>query len=122
MINIYGLQESSAKFSLWNRIADFMHHHNGKFILFCDMNTDRHENERFGSLFSSLEADHFNSFIDSSGLIDLPIKEILEVLPDIRIKALDRMWSDHTPIHLHVLKSDFGPTPFKFYNLWLLRD
>ncbi|PWA48196.1 RNA-directed DNA polymerase, eukaryota [Artemisia annua] len=136
MINIYGPQESSAKFSLWNRIADFMHHHNGKFILFGDMNTARHENERFGSLFSSLEADHFNSFIDSSGIIDLPIRghyftwmnkagtklKILEVLPDIRIMALDRMWSDHTPIHLHVLKSDLGPTPFKFYNLWLLRD
>ncbi|PWA74893.1 RNA-directed DNA polymerase, eukaryota [Artemisia annua] len=146
MINIYGPRESSAKFSLWNRIAKFMHHHHGKFILFGDMNTVRHENERFGSLFSRLEADHFNSFIDSSGLIDLPIgdryftwmnkagkklsklhrflfsKEILEVLHDIHITALDRMLSDHTPILLHVLKSDLGPNPFKFYNSWLLRD
>ncbi|PWA53948.1 RNA-directed DNA polymerase, eukaryota [Artemisia annua] len=123
-----------------------MHHHHGKFILFGDMNTVRHENKRFGSLFSRLEADHFNSFIDSSGLIDLPIGdryftwmnkvgtkhsklhhflfsvEILEVLRDIRITSLDRTWSDHTHILLHVLKSDFGPNPFKFYNSWLLRD
>ncbi|GJT27996.1 hypothetical protein Tco_0908271 [Tanacetum coccineum] len=47
---------------------------------------------------------------------------ILEVIPDIRVKAIDRMWSDHTPILLYVMKSDFGPTPFNFYNSWLNRD
>ncbi|GJR92162.1 RNA-directed DNA polymerase, eukaryota [Tanacetum coccineum] len=73
MINIYGPQDSSTKSSLWNRIADFMHHHKGKFILFGDMNVVRNENESFGSIFSQIEADHFNSFIDLNGLIDLPI-------------------------------------------------
>ncbi|GJU14888.1 RNA-directed DNA polymerase, eukaryota, reverse transcriptase zinc-binding domain protein [Tanacetum coccineum] len=145
MINIYAPQELSAKSSLWNKIADFMHQHNGKFILFGDMNVVRHENERFSSIFSSLDADHYNTFIDSSGLI-LPIggrlftwmnkagtklskldrflitEDVLDSTLDIRITALDRLWSDHTPILLHVLKSNFGPTPFKFYNSWLLRD
>ncbi|GJW90006.1 RNA-directed DNA polymerase, eukaryota, reverse transcriptase zinc-binding domain protein [Tanacetum coccineum] len=41
---------------------------------------------------------------------------------DIRITALDRIWSDHNPILLHVDKIDFGPSPFKLYNSWLLRD
>ncbi|GKB81766.1 RNA-directed DNA polymerase, eukaryota, reverse transcriptase zinc-binding domain protein [Tanacetum coccineum] len=45
MINIYGPQVSLAKAILWNRIGDFMHQH----------------------------ADNFNSFIDNSGLIDLPL-------------------------------------------------
>ncbi|GJV79048.1 hypothetical protein Tco_1514918 [Tanacetum coccineum] len=36
--------------------------------------------------------------------------------------ALDRLWSDHNPILLHVTKEDFGPSPFKLYNSWLLRD
>ncbi|GKC23096.1 RNA-directed DNA polymerase, eukaryota, reverse transcriptase zinc-binding domain protein, partial [Tanacetum coccineum] len=143
---IYGPQESSAKSHFWNRIADFMNEHNGKFILFGDMNTVRHENERSGSLFSHIEADHFNSFIDSTGLIDLPIRGryftwmnkagtklskldrflisegIIEDIPDIKIMVIDRMWSDHSPILLHVKKADFGPSPFKFYNLWLNRD
>ncbi|GKE11873.1 hypothetical protein Tco_1415424 [Tanacetum coccineum] len=48
--------------------------------------------------------------------------EVLEILPDIRITALDRLWSDHTPILLHILKYDFGPIPFKLYNSWLSRD
>ncbi|PWA66827.1 RNA-directed DNA polymerase, eukaryota, Reverse transcriptase zinc-binding domain protein [Artemisia annua] len=52
----------------------------------------------------------------------LILEEILEALPDIRITALDRLWSDHTPILLHVTKSDFGPSLFKQYNSWLLRD
>nr|GFC55952.1 RNA-directed DNA polymerase, eukaryota, reverse transcriptase zinc-binding domain protein [Tanacetum cinerariifolium] len=47
---------------------------------------------------------------------------VLEAIPDICITTLDRLWSDHTPILLHVSKSDFGPTPFKFYNPWLLHD
>ncbi|GKC21882.1 hypothetical protein Tco_1024032 [Tanacetum coccineum] len=49
-------------------------------------------------------------------------KGILEVIPDIRVKAIDRMRSDHTPNPLHVMKSDFGPTLFNFYNSWLNRD
>nr|GEX23007.1 ribonuclease H-like domain-containing protein [Tanacetum cinerariifolium] len=146
MINIYAPQESSAKFSLWNKIAVFMQHQDGKFILFGDMNIVRHENERFGYIISNYEAGQFNSFIHSSGLINLSIggcyytwmnkagtklskldrflifEDILDTLPDTRITALDRLWSDHTPILLHVLKSDFGPSPFKIYNSWLLRD
>ncbi|GJR70159.1 RNA-directed DNA polymerase, eukaryota, reverse transcriptase zinc-binding domain protein [Tanacetum coccineum] len=43
-------------------------------------------------------------------------------LPDVRITALDRLWSDHNPILLHIDKTDFCPTPFKLYNSWLLRD
>ncbi|GKB48572.1 RNA-directed DNA polymerase, eukaryota, reverse transcriptase zinc-binding domain protein [Tanacetum coccineum] len=132
MINIYGPQESSAKSHLWNRIADFMNEHNGKFILFGDMNTVWHENERSGSLFSRIKADHFNTFIDSTSLIDLPMggryftwmnkagtklnkldrflisEGIIEYIPDIIITAIDRMWSDHSPILLHaeVRKND----------------
>ncbi|GJU75640.1 putative RNA-directed DNA polymerase, eukaryota, reverse transcriptase zinc-binding domain protein [Tanacetum coccineum] len=48
--------------------------------------------------------------------------EVWEILPDIRITALDRLWSDHTPILFHILKFDFGLIPFKLYNSWLSRD
>ncbi|GJV89185.1 RNA-directed DNA polymerase, eukaryota, reverse transcriptase zinc-binding domain protein [Tanacetum coccineum] len=110
------------------------------------MNVVGHENERFGSIFSRHDDVHFNAFIDSSGLIDLPIggwlftwmnkagtklskldrflitEDVLDSTPDIRIMALDFLWSNHTPILLHVLKPEFGQTPFMFYNSWLLRD
>ncbi|GKB60712.1 RNA-directed DNA polymerase, eukaryota, reverse transcriptase zinc-binding domain protein [Tanacetum coccineum] len=146
MINIYGPQDSLAKAILWNRIGDFMHQHAGKSIIFGDMNVVCNENERSGSLFSRQDADNFNSFIDNSGLIDLPLgrrlftrmnkagtklskldrflisKEVAEGLLNVRVTAIDRLWSDHNPILLHVSKSDFGPTRFKFFYSWLLRD
>ncbi|GJU81956.1 hypothetical protein Tco_1284321 [Tanacetum coccineum] len=83
-----------------------MHHHNGSYIMFGDMNAVRNAQERFGATLNSIEADHFNSFIDSTGLIT----------------ALDRLWSDHNPILLHIDKTDSVPSPFKLYNSWLLRD
>ncbi|GJX45734.1 RNA-directed DNA polymerase, eukaryota, reverse transcriptase zinc-binding domain protein [Tanacetum coccineum] len=137
MINIYGPQESSAKSHFWNRIADFMNEHNGKFILFGDMNTVRHENERSGSLFSHIEADHFNSFIDSTGLIDLPIggryftwmnkagtklsklmipisEGIIDDIPDIIITVIDRLCGRSFSYSPSLKKADLVPSPFKF--------
>nr|GEV35059.1 putative RNA-directed DNA polymerase, eukaryota, reverse transcriptase zinc-binding domain protein [Tanacetum cinerariifolium] len=115
MINIYGPQESAAKSSLWNRLAEFMNQHNGKFILFSDFNTVLHEHERSGSLFSRIEAEHFNAFIDSTYLIDHPIRGrhftwmnkagtklskldsflisegVMKDIPDIKVTALERL-------------------------------
>ncbi|GJU02309.1 reverse transcriptase domain-containing protein [Tanacetum coccineum] len=90
--------------------------------------------------------EHMKKSFSNPSLIDLPIRgrlytwfnkagtklskldrflisdEVLEILPDIRITALDRLWSDHTPILFHILKCDIGSIPFKLYNSWLSRD
>ncbi|GJY54011.1 RNA-directed DNA polymerase, eukaryota, reverse transcriptase zinc-binding domain protein [Tanacetum coccineum] len=73
MVNILRPQDHVSKLALWNRLTDFMHHHNGSYIMFGDMNAVRNAQERFGTTLNSIEADHFNSFIDSTGLVDLPI-------------------------------------------------
>nr|GEX75066.1 RNA-directed DNA polymerase, eukaryota [Tanacetum cinerariifolium] len=98
VINIYGPQESAAKSSLWNRLAELMNQHNGKFILFGDFNTVLHEYERSGSI------------------------GVMEDIPNIKVTAIERLWSDHSPILLHSKKANFGPFPFKLYNSWLSRD
>ncbi|GJW07795.1 RNA-directed DNA polymerase, eukaryota, reverse transcriptase zinc-binding domain protein [Tanacetum coccineum] len=49
-------------------------------------------------------------------------EEVAEALPDVRVTAIDHLWSDHNHILLHVSKSDFGPTPFKLFHSRLLRD
>ncbi|GJR92160.1 RNA-directed DNA polymerase, eukaryota, reverse transcriptase zinc-binding domain protein [Tanacetum coccineum] len=108
MINIYGPQDSLAKSSLWNRIADFMHHHKGKFILFGDMNVVRNENESFGSIFSQIEADHFNSFIGLNGLIDLPIG--------------GRLYTWMNKAGTKLSKLDQFLISDELYNSWLSRD
>ncbi|GJR70644.1 RNA-directed DNA polymerase, eukaryota, reverse transcriptase zinc-binding domain protein [Tanacetum coccineum] len=118
MVNIYGPQDHVSKLALWNRLTDFMHHHNGSYIMFGDMNAVRNAQERFGTSLNSIEADHFNSFIDSTGLVDFPIggrsftwmnkagtklskldrflisEDVTIRLPDVRITALDRTIGD----------------------------
>ncbi|GJY81186.1 RNA-directed DNA polymerase, eukaryota, reverse transcriptase zinc-binding domain protein [Tanacetum coccineum] len=88
-------------------------------------NFARHQ--RSGSLFSCIEADHFNSFIDSTCLIDLTMGGRYFTWMNkagTKLNKLDRFLisEDHSPILLHVKKSNFGPSPFKFYNSWLNRD
>ncbi|GKE65662.1 RNA-directed DNA polymerase, eukaryota, reverse transcriptase zinc-binding domain protein, partial [Tanacetum coccineum] len=124
MVNIYGPQDQVSKLALWNRLQGFMHLHNSSYILFGDMNTVWNEQERVdlpigGRCFTwmnkaSTKLSKLDRFIISKYVIDL--------LPDIRITVLDRIWSDHNLILLHVDKIDFGPSPFKLYNSWLLRD
>ncbi|GJY79978.1 RNA-directed DNA polymerase, eukaryota, reverse transcriptase zinc-binding domain protein [Tanacetum coccineum] len=114
------------------------HHHNGSYIMFGDMNAVRNEQESVGSIFNNIEADYFNSFIDASGLVDLPIggrcftwmnkagtnlskldpvilyEDVIDFLTRLFVlTALDRIWSDHKPILLMMTKIDFVPSPSK---------
>nr|GEW42018.1 RNA-directed DNA polymerase, eukaryota, reverse transcriptase zinc-binding domain protein [Tanacetum cinerariifolium] len=89
-----------------------------------------------------IKADTFNTFITNNDLIDLPMggclftwmnkagiklskldwfllfDNVVEALPDVQVTALDRLWSDHNPILLHCMKSDYGLTPFRLYHSW----
>nr|GEW29064.1 RNA-directed DNA polymerase, eukaryota, reverse transcriptase zinc-binding domain protein [Tanacetum cinerariifolium] len=123
----------------------FIHRHSGKHVLFGDLNEVRNKFERFGSSFSTSEAHIFNTFIDSSGLIEIPMggrrftwmdregsklskldcflltDSILDSQPGLVDTVLDHGWSDHNPILLHVQKSNYGPVPFKFFHSQLQR-
>ncbi|GJR92534.1 RNA-directed DNA polymerase, eukaryota [Tanacetum coccineum] len=44
---------------------------------------------------------------------------LLSAFPLISAICLDRHLSDHRPILLKEVFSDFGPTPFRFYHSWL---
>nr|GFA02235.1 RNA-directed DNA polymerase, eukaryota, reverse transcriptase zinc-binding domain protein [Tanacetum cinerariifolium] len=47
---------------------------------------------------------------------------VMEDILDIKVTAIERLWSDHSHIRLHSKKADFGPSPFKLYNSWLSKD
>ncbi|GKB00766.1 hypothetical protein Tco_0828759 [Tanacetum coccineum] len=73
------------------------------------------KNERSGSLFSRQDADNFNSFIDKSGLINLPLGGRLFTWMNkagTKLSKLDRFLISE--------ESDFGPIPFKLFHSWLL--
>ncbi|GJU71917.1 hypothetical protein Tco_1263322 [Tanacetum coccineum] len=87
---------------------------------------------RFGGIISIWDPNTFSKeeiWCDDSFIIvkghwknSVGIFSMINAIPDIHITALDHLWSDHTPILFHVKKSNFGPSPFKLYNSWLLRD
>ncbi|GKB72656.1 RNA-directed DNA polymerase, eukaryota [Tanacetum coccineum] len=56
MVNIYGPQDNEAKRNLWAKLLEFGQSHQGRFILFGDMNVVRDENERSDSLIDSGQA------------------------------------------------------------------
>ncbi|GJT70269.1 retrovirus-related pol polyprotein from transposon TNT 1-94 [Tanacetum coccineum] len=146
MINIYGPHETVAKTSLWSRMMDFIVTHEGHYIIFGDMNEVHDESERHGTVFSRLEAHTFNSFIDDTGLVDLPLggrsytwmnkegtemskldrflvsNSVMDAFPDLKVTALARGWSDHILLMLHNEKVDYGPVPFRFFHSWMQRD
>ncbi|GJT48934.1 RNA-directed DNA polymerase, eukaryota [Tanacetum coccineum] len=98
--------------------------------------------KRYGSSFNMLGARRFNEFIKSSGLVDINLEGykftwshpsaskmskldrflvtegMLASFPSLTAECLDRHLSDHRPIFLHEVVTDFGPTPFRFYHSW----
>ncbi|GJU10022.1 RNA-directed DNA polymerase, eukaryota, reverse transcriptase zinc-binding domain protein [Tanacetum coccineum] len=142
MINIYGPQDLSAKAILWNRIGDFMHQHAGTYIIFGDMNSVCNENKRSGSLFSRQDADNFNSFIENSSLIDLPLggrlftwmnkagtklskldrflisEEVVEALPNLLRDSFDEVIKMELP---KLEEHNFGRKLLSYENFHLLK-
>nr|KAJ0215732.1 hypothetical protein LSAT_V11C300154700 [Lactuca sativa] len=118
----------------------------GDYIIFSDFNAVRGEDERFRSIFCHACAGDFNDFIDDISVVDvlmvgkiftrvdpknvnlnkmdrfLVSESIFDRFQDLQVVMLDRKSSDHRPILIHDYKVDYGPTPCKFYNSWMLLD
>nr|GEX19049.1 RNA-directed DNA polymerase, eukaryota [Tanacetum cinerariifolium] len=111
-----------------------------------DFNDVRCKEERLGSLFNSLSARVFNRFLESARLVEVKVEGysftwshpsaakmskldrflvtdgILLLFPSITALCLDWHLSDHRPILLHEVHTDFGPIPFRFYHSWFRLD
>ncbi|GJR44673.1 RNA-directed DNA polymerase, eukaryota, reverse transcriptase zinc-binding domain protein, partial [Tanacetum coccineum] len=144
MINVYAPQDDSKKEKLWNDIFDFMNSNRGHHLIFGDFNVVRFASERFGTAFNHASANVFNQFIRDAHLWDIPLgghlftrfnkhgdklskidcfltsDSFAPLLQKFSDHVLDCLISDHRPILLSPVSNDFGPTPFKFYNSWLL--
>ncbi|GKC14188.1 putative RNA-directed DNA polymerase, eukaryota, reverse transcriptase zinc-binding domain protein [Tanacetum coccineum] len=66
---------------------------------------------------SQAEANTFNTFITSNGLIELPMgSRLFTWMNKISYGRIT------TPILFHCTKADYGPTPFILYHSWFNRD
>ncbi|GJW10564.1 RNA-directed DNA polymerase, eukaryota [Tanacetum coccineum] len=143
IISVYAPQSVSSKRMLWSYLESLITSWNGESLIMGDFNEVRCIEERWGSVFNSHGANAFNSFISNSGLNDIQLEGfsftwvhpsatkmskldrflmsngLLSAFPLISAICLDRHLSDHRPILLKEVFSDFGPTPFRFYHSWL---
>ncbi|GJT85375.1 RNA-directed DNA polymerase, eukaryota, partial [Tanacetum coccineum] len=127
---------------LWDYLHFIIDNWAGEVVIMGDFNEVHTQDERFGSIFNIQGAAIFNSFISSSGLVDVPMgrcsftwvhksaakmskldrflisEGLMESCPNISATSLDRYLSDHRPILLRELCFDYGPTPFRFYHYW----
>nr|GEZ72331.1 RNA-directed DNA polymerase, eukaryota [Tanacetum cinerariifolium] len=146
IVVIYAPQSFGLKHILWDYISGLITHWNEETIVLGDFNEMRSEDERFGSIFHQSYAREFNYFISSSGLLEvkmegysftwshssaskmskldrfLVFEGIFMTFPTISAICLDRHLSDHCPILLNEIHTDYGPTPFWVYHSWFKRD
>nr|GEW87764.1 RNA-directed DNA polymerase, eukaryota, reverse transcriptase zinc-binding domain protein [Tanacetum cinerariifolium] len=71
MVNVCGTQDPIAKATVWNNLITFIQQHQGRYVVFGDLNEVRDESKRVGTNFSRSEAHLFNSFVDDSGLKEM---------------------------------------------------
>ncbi|GKA13730.1 RNA-directed DNA polymerase, eukaryota [Tanacetum coccineum] len=142
VISVYAPQSLSSKQMLWSYISSLIVRWNGECLVMGDFNEVRCKEERWGSTFNAHGANVFNTFISSSGLIDVQLEGyaftwahpsaskmskldrflvsdgLISSFPHISAICLDRHLSDHRPILLRECISDFGAIPFRFYHSW----
>ncbi|GJV11474.1 RNA-directed DNA polymerase, eukaryota, reverse transcriptase zinc-binding domain protein [Tanacetum coccineum] len=145
MVNVYGPQDSTAKTTLWRSLISFVQHHQGRYVFFRDLNEVRDKSERSRTNYSRLEPQVFNNFVADYRLHEMTMggksftwmnklgikmskldrfllsEEVLDDNHDLKAIVLDRVWSNHSPILLHALKTDYGLIPFKIFHSWFNR-
>ncbi|GKD00277.1 RNA-directed DNA polymerase, eukaryota, partial [Tanacetum coccineum] len=111
MIGVYAPQDLSEKRMLWNYLHGVLSRWQGETIVMGDFNEVRVPSERYDSVFNKHRASMFNSFINSSSLINVPLGLLCQ-FPAMTGLILTRHLSDHKPI---LLKE---PIPFKMFLSW----
>lgn len=113
-------------------------------LLWGNFNSIRWAKEKSTYRRPTRHMDCFNSFINDASLLDIPLtnglytwsnfrdpptltlidrflatKEFLQKFQNVVSKHLHRPTSDYYPIHLSFGLNKWGPSPFRFENVWL---
>ncbi|XP_071730314.1 uncharacterized protein [Rutidosis leptorrhynchoides] len=143
IVNVYGPHNDNDKSIFFDSLDVLLNVSNVDWIIGGDFNEVRFSSECQNSRFISRRACVFNDFIDRNQLIEIPLlgKRFTRISDDGRklskldrflvnesfvqtwghtsVIALDRRTSDHCPLILRDSNIDFGPKPFKLFNIWL---
>ncbi|GKV01295.1 hypothetical protein SLEP1_g13859 [Rubroshorea leprosula] len=127
--------------ALWKELINWINSRKGKWCLEGDFNAIRKVRERVGCREVLREMREFDCFIHDAGLVDLPLvgrkytwynsnsqymsridryllfEEWLMKWSNVKQWRLRRTVSDHCPILLKDKKINWGPKPFKFFDI-----
>ncbi|XP_022003348.1 uncharacterized protein LOC110900791 [Helianthus annuus] len=141
--NIYAPNDPISRRGLWADLIQAIDTNSGMWLLMGDFNDVRSQDEIMNSEFVELNAWHFNSFIQITDLHEynmgghkftymsdsgVKLSKLDRFLVSKSFKdrwllaattALTRYTSDHCPIVLSTVPTDFGHVPFRFFNTWL---
>ncbi|KAL6521526.1 hypothetical protein OROGR_018095 [Orobanche gracilis] len=109
MVNVYAPQTNGDKRDLWTKLSQVIQAEQGWWIVLGDFNAVREPDERKNSCFDLVCARDFNDFLDNTGL------------REYNLKALIREHSDHAPLCLSLIDTNFGPKPFRWFDSWFDR-
>ncbi|XP_022017530.1 uncharacterized protein LOC110917248 [Helianthus annuus] len=143
VVNVYAFNDPLDRRLLWRDLLDVKSSRSGLWVFVGDFNDVRHPAERLNSEFVALNATYFNQFIHLAGLLEyqmggkkftfhsdnglhkskldryLVCHNFMNEWPEASVVALSNVVSDHCPILLSVVSTDFGPVPCRLFNSWL---
>ncbi|XP_071739306.1 uncharacterized protein [Rutidosis leptorrhynchoides] len=143
VVNVYGPHKDDEKKKFWDSLQDLMSFDNDEWVIGGDFNEVRSQDERQNSIFIERRAKLFNNFIEQSHLIEVPLlgkkftrisydgkkfskldwflvsEAFINSWGDVSTITLDRNSLDHYPLMLRDSNQNFGPKPFKIFNIWL---
>ncbi|GJV91519.1 putative RNA-directed DNA polymerase, partial [Tanacetum coccineum] len=142
-INVYGSHDIQEKANLWLKLSKVINSIDAAWCIFGDFNEVRSREERRNSGFNKRGAVNFNNFINGECLIDIPMggKKFTRISDDgLKFSKIDRFltnslfcqnWvslvviakerklSDHCLLVLMDKIIDFGPKPFRCFDVWM---
>ncbi|XP_076936084.1 uncharacterized protein LOC143603041 [Bidens hawaiensis] len=143
IINIYAPNDPAERKILWYELLEIRRTVPGLCVFVGDFNEVRGPDDRRNSDFVAANANAFNEFIERAELEEyqmgggmftyisdkgdkyskldriLVCKEFMNRWPLASLLLLAKDCSDHRPLLLRSVASDFGHTPFRFFNSWL---
>ncbi|GKV27862.1 hypothetical protein SLEP1_g36982 [Rubroshorea leprosula] len=143
LVNVYSSCDLVNKRILWENLSNLICSNKGNWCIAGDFNVIRNLQERKGGISVRRELREFNEFIEMCGLVDLPLigrkftwyqpngncmsrldrflfsEEWLLNWTELKQWGLPRTLLDHCPILVKDETRNWGPKPFKFFNVWL---
>ncbi|XP_071727023.1 uncharacterized protein [Rutidosis leptorrhynchoides] len=143
ILNVYGPHEDVKKQLLWASLSKIIVNRDEAWVVCGDFNEVRNASERFNCEYKDFRAKRFNEFINDCNLSDIPSggrlftrisddgtkyskidrflvsEKFYNLWENLSALVMERTKSDHCPIVLRDEEKNFGPKPFKIFDVWL---